>query len=136
MIHKLCPNCQYNLEDDTFTVRELIVGSIITLEGWEIDPQGDTYCNGKLMDLTRTEASILQCLARAGGRDVTYEELMAWTNSRGRIDSISVMTSKITVKCRRAGVRSPIKNAKGIGYRWAKENRNGRRNAPHPDRRA
>ncbi len=73
---------------------------------------------GKLLSLSRTEFSLLECLMRAAGRIVTREQLtdLVWENKKISDNNLEVFIHFLRVKVDLPGYTKIIQTDRGIGY--------------------
>lgn len=73
---------------------------------------------GKLLSLSRTEFSLLECLMRAAGRIVTREQLtdLVWEDKKISDNNLEVFIHFLRVKVDLPGYTKIIQTDRGIGY--------------------
>lgn len=78
------------------------------------------FVDGRLLDLTRREASLLAELVRAEGRIVVrdaLEERLYGFNERASANAIEAAVSRLRRRLAEAGSTTGIETSRGIGYR-------------------
>src|SRR5258708_5935037 len=96
-------------------------GSRLRFSDLSIDPETHEVWRGKtLLNLTRTEFSILECLIRSAGRVVTRQRLIesVWGPDRevGN-NNLDVFIRFLRTKADPPGKKRAIQTVRGIGYR-------------------
>lgn len=106
-------------------VRPVHEHPLTTREGLSIDPHRRTaWVDGIAVALTQREYSLLETLASAGGRVLSRGDLMktAWSSPRG-LHERSVDAHIKSLRRKLGSARDSIETVRGMGYRFADENR-------------
>jgi DNA-binding response OmpR family regulator len=98
-----------------------VAGSRLRFSDLSIDPEThEVWRANTLLNLTRTEFSILECLMRSAGRVVTRQRLIesVWGPDRevGN-NNLDVFIRFLRTKVDSAGQRRLIQTVRGVGYR-------------------
>lgn len=105
----LCPSCGFNLRAD----EALAIGD------WHLDPRGLVSFKGKRVLLRPAQCQILLAIARAKGRPLSSETLLARTSYSDFTNTVASQISRMRKTLRAEGIPDPIESIhKPGGYRW------------------
>jgi DNA-binding response OmpR family regulator len=98
-----------------------VPGSRLRFSDLAIDPEThEVWRRNGLLNLTRTEFSILECLMRSAGRVVPRQRLIesVWGSGREVADNnLDVFIRFLRTKVDSPGQRRLIQTVRGVGYR-------------------